>query len=70
MSQEDSKARILIIEDDNKLNQQLRQLLDAAGFDIAQAFDGEQGLLRALREPFDLILLDVALPGRDGYSVL
>jgi two-component system response regulator PfeR len=70
MSQEDSKARILIIEDDQKLNNQLRQLLEAADFDIDQAFDGEQGLLRALREPFDLILLDVALPGRDGYSVL
>lgn len=70
MNQQDNKARILIIEDDIRLNDQLRQLLDAAGFDIKQSFEGEQGLVLALSEPFDLILLDVALPGKDGYTIL
>jgi two-component system response regulator PfeR len=66
----DKKARILIVEDDETLSNQLRQLLDGAGYEIQQSFDGEQALLKAMGEPFDLILLDVDLPGRDGYSVL
>ncbi len=64
------KARILVIEDDAKLNEQLTQLLQAQGFETRQSFDGEQGLLMALSEQFDLILLDVSLPRKNGYAVL
>lgn len=70
MKSQDNKARILIVEDDETLNNQLRQLLDGAGYEIQQSFDGEQALLKALSEPFDLILLDVDLPRKDGYAVL
>lgn len=66
----DKKARILIIEDDSKLSDQLKQLLEAAEFDISQSFNGEQGLLMAMKAHFDLILLDVALPEKNGYAVL
>lgn len=61
---------ILIIEDDLVLNHQLKQLLEKQGFLITQQFNGEKGLLTAASGQFDLILLDVSLPERDGYSVL
>lgn len=61
---------ILIIEDDVTLNDQLAHLLRGKGFQIRQCHDGEQGLLSAISERFDLILLDVLLPTMDGFSVL
>lgn len=63
-------AHILIIEDDEVLNNQLAELLSSKGFSIQQCHDGEQGLLTALKNKFDLILLDVLLPSLDGFSVL
>lgn len=63
-------ARILIIEDDTTLNDQLADLLRGRGFNISQCKDGEQGLMAAISERFDLILLDVLLPTMDGFSVL
>ena len=65
-----NSARILIIEDDKALNNQLADLLRGQGFEIHQQHDGEQGLLAALSEKFDLILLAVLLPGLNGFSVL
>ncbi|AFI84202.1 response regulator transcription factor [Methylophaga nitratireducenticrescens] len=61
---------ILIIEDDLVLNHQLKQLLENQSFVVCQCFNGEQGLLTAVSNHFDLILLDISLPQRDGYSVL
>ncbi|MDO8825399.1 response regulator transcription factor [Methylophaga sp.] len=61
---------ILIIEDDPVLNHQLKQLLTQQNFSVTQCFNGEEGLLTAVSGQFDLILLDVSLPERDGYSVL
>tara|TARA_B110001452_G_C15149486_1_gene400073 strand:- start:235 stop:924 length:690 start_codon:yes stop_codon:yes gene_type:complete len=62
--------KILIIEDDKELNQQIAEILSSDGYQIVQSYDGEDGLIRASSEPFDLILLDVMLPLRDGFSVL
>jgi two-component system response regulator PfeR len=62
--------KVLVVEDDQSLNQQLSELLTARGFSVAQAFDGEIGLTQALDEKFDLILLDVLLPKLDGFSLL
>ena len=61
---------ILLIEDDNILNQQLTDLLTAKGYKVEQCFDGEEGLLRASSQQHHLILLDVMLPKRDGFSLL
>lgn len=63
-------GRVLIIEDDVILNDQVAELLRSQGFKIDQCHDGEVGLLTALREKFDLILLDVLLPTLGGFSVL
>lgn len=65
-----SAARILIIEDDITLSDQVARLLEEKGFNIEQAFDGQKGLLTALQQSFDLILLDLLLPSLDGFSIL
>ena len=63
-------SKILIIEDDITLNDQLARLLSNQGFSVQQCHDGQKGLLTALDETFDLILLDVLLPAINGFSVL
>jgi len=61
---------ILVIEDDRILNEQIAQLLTVKGYNVEQCFDGESGLLRASSQQHHLILLDVMLPLRDGFSLL
>ena len=61
---------ILIIEDDRAIARIEKDYLEAGGFRVTVAEDGESGCREALRAPFDLILLDVMLPGMDGFSVL
>lgn len=63
-------ARILIIED-NPTNMALMvYLLEAFGYSVRSAADGEEGWQAAQHEPFDLIVCDVHLPRRDGYEVV
>lgn len=63
-------TKILIIEDDLYLGQQISQLLETKGLSTELCQDGEEGLLTALNKPFDLVLLDVMLPTMDGIKVL
>lgn len=69
-NQNKASTSILIIEDDLVLNHQLKQLLEKQCFIVTQCFNGKEGLLTAVRDDYDLILLDISLPERDGYSVL
>jgi len=62
--------RILIIEDDTRVQSFLRRKLEAEGFTVDVAGDGPRGLALALREPFNLVVLDLLLPRLDGLSVL
>ena len=62
--------RILLIEDEEALRMALADALRAEGFELLEAADGERGLELALTEAPDVILLDLMLPGRDGFSVL
>lgn len=62
-------ARILLIEDDNTLLKTLSYNLSNEGYTVITANDGEVGLDLARNDSFDLILLDVMLPGLDGLSV-
>jgi DNA-binding response OmpR family regulator len=65
-----SDFNILIIEDDKILNLQLTELLTLKGYQVEQCFDGETGLLKASSQQHHLILLDVMLPKRNGFSLL
>ena len=62
--------RILVIEDERKVAKALREGLEAERYAVSVAADGEEGLQLASRESFDLVLLDLALPRRDGVDVL
>ena len=62
--------RILVIEDEQKVARALREGLEAERYTVSTAADGEEGFRLASRDPFDLVLLDLALPRRDGIDVL
>jgi two-component system copper resistance phosphate regulon response regulator CusR len=62
--------RILIVEDEAKTGTYLRKGLTEAGFIVDWVEDGVTGQHRALTEDYDLIILDVMLPGQDGWTVL
>lgn len=62
--------RILLVEDEPGLVLTLTDRLKAEGYEVASANDGPAGLARATTEPWDLILLDVMLPGMGGFDVV
>ncbi len=62
--------KLLIVEDEPKTAAYLKKGLAESGFSVEVAGDGEEGLFRAMEAAFDLIILDVMLPGRSGWSVL
>jgi len=62
--------KILIIEDDKFLRQLVTKKISEQDFEIAEAVDGESGVEKAAEEDPDLILLDLILPGMDGFEVL
>ncbi|WP_355661314.1 response regulator transcription factor [Halomonas salifodinae] len=64
------RPAILVIEDDRTLNGQIARLLEEKGYRTQQCYEGEGGLMSALSQAFDLILLDVLLPKLDGFEVL
>jgi two-component system, OmpR family, copper resistance phosphate regulon response regulator CusR len=63
-------VRILLVEDETKVGNALSTGLQAEGYEITWAQSGEEGFFNASSQAFDLILLDVMLPGRDGIEVL
>ncbi len=63
------KKKILIIEDEEDLVKGLKLNLDDEGYEVSWAFDGEEGLRKALEESPDLILLDIMLPRMNGLDV-
>ena len=62
--------KILVVEDEPKTGNYLKQGLSEASFVVDLMRDGNDGLHAAMTEDYDLIVLDVMLPGRDGWSVL
>lgn len=61
---------ILVIEDEAAIRGNLREMLEAEGYAVREAVDGDDGIRQAFREPPDLVICDVMMPGRDGWAVL
>ena len=61
--------RVLIVEDEVNLATAVAQGLRAEGYDVEMAHDGEEGLWRARQGQFDAIVLDIMLPGMNGYRI-
>ena len=62
-------SRILVVEDDPRLAATLDRVLAAEAYDVEVAGDGNEALRRARERPFDLVVLDIMLPGLDGIAV-
>ena len=62
-------SKILIVEDEHSIAELEKDYLELSGFEVETANDGMNGLAKALNEKFDLFILDVMLPGIDGYEI-
>ena len=62
-------SRILIIEDEESIANLEKDYLELSGFEVEIENQGDVGLKRALSEDFDLFILDLMLPGMDGFEV-
>ncbi len=63
------KSKILIIDDSRSISDMLKNILETAGYDVMAAYTGEQGLETYRKFKPDIVLLDVVMPGIDGYEV-
>ena len=64
------KSKILIVEDDEAISNLIRINLNLVGYESAQVFDGVEAYELINKERFDLIILDVMLPGMDGFEIM
>jgi two-component system response regulator CpxR len=64
------RTRVLIIDDDRKLCRLIRDYLEPMGYETEMAHTGPEGLEKALKQNFHALILDVMLPGMDGFEVL
>ena len=64
-----SKPRILVVDDEADVRRLVATALDTSGYDVHLAADGEEALRMAARYLPDLVLLDIMMPGMDGYAV-
>ncbi len=62
--------KILIIEDDKSIAELQQDYLTMSGYEVDCAYDGEEGLQKIKEGNFDLIILDLMLPGKDGFAIL
>ncbi len=62
-------SRILIIEDEEAIAELEKDYLELSGYEVEIAYRGDQGLLKAMKEDYDLIILDLMLPEVDGFEI-
>ena len=63
------RARVLVVEDSAGVRELQRVILEAAGYDVVTAVDGQDGAGRLGGDPVDLVLSDVEMPGMDGFTL-
>ncbi|MGO0122105.1 response regulator transcription factor [Desulfothermobacter acidiphilus] len=61
--------RILVVDDEQRIREILRKYLLAEGFKVGEAADGQEAIEQVNQQPWDLIILDLMLPGKDGWEV-
>ena len=61
--------RVLLVEDDELIAELERDFLEASNFQVEIELDGERGLKKALRGDYDALILDVMLPGENGFEI-
>jgi two-component system response regulator MprA len=64
------KKRVLAADDDASIRESLRRLLEENGYEVSLAADGKEAETRLASEPIDLLVLDLEMPGRDGWDVV
>ncbi len=64
------ETRILIADDDEVVRRSYRRSLESVSYNVAAASDGDEALQTMEQNPFDVVLLDMRMPGQDGMSVL
>lgn len=67
---EENKKKILLIEDEDDIRALYVEILNDAGYSVFEATDGNSGIDAAREQDWDLLLLDIMLPGQDGVQVL
>src|SRR5574340_1085716 len=65
-----SKGSILVVDDESEIREGLEVLLKGEGYGVSSAETGESGLAKLEEHPYDLLLLDVSLPDRNGLGLL
>lgn len=66
----DAGVRVLVVDDDPAIAETVRRTLVAQGWAVAVCGDGEEGFVEALAAEYDLIVLDIMMPGRNGFEVV
>ena len=61
--------RVLVVEDEISLANLIKEGLEDEGYSVDLAYDGEEGLYLALNEPYDIVILDIMLPKKDGIEI-
>lgn len=64
------KARVLLVDDEEMFVEMLGERLEARGLEVTKSFDGEQALEQIRKRDFDVVILDVLMPGKDGVDTL
>ncbi len=65
----DKPARILVVDDEERIRRLIRMYLEREEYEVEEAEDGDAALQKAVQEDYDLIVLDLMLPGKDGIEV-
>lgn len=63
-------AKILVVDDDADVRSTLRRVLTSAGYTVAEAANGAEGMQLLTAQPFDLVVIDILMPQRDGFETI
>src|SRR5258708_23616802 len=67
---EAAQGCVLIVDDEAEMRESMQAMLELEGYEVETAANGEDGISKLGERPFDLVLLDLALPGRNGIDLL